>query len=199
MSVQINIDQIKNACCGKSLSQGGLNINDMQIVLKPHLGDNVFYLDKDQLIYHLCQIYPCETQKFSEKYYRDMAKIINTIETNPKYEDMRPNLQAILQHWTGQSCCQLCGLILEIESNGQMLGRQDAIDHIHQLEETGINSYRGRLCVKCNLQEGHAKKSSNGNFYAHVKILSDKLRIDPIIIYTYLYDTYHGSCPMDTR
>lgn len=202
--VSFDETRLKKACCGHFRSTGGLNTPDLRNLAYPALRERVKKLQRKDLLLHLCKeyVYSCNPEK-QLKLFRDQAKIMKRIEKDPKYEDMRPYMKQIISHWLNNTCCEMCGVILEYGVlNPDRLdyteyGIRDAIDHIHELEGTGINTFRGRLCMKCNTEEGKAKKKAQGDFDKHVEILSERLEIDPRAVRLYLYDTYHPACDMD--
>lgn len=150
--------KLKKACCGKNKSQGGLNLPEFREHAKRNGILNADRLSRTQL-QELCNV-DCG-KEYSSENVRTRELIEKTIKNNPKYRDMVPDAAVIAFQFVNQDNCELCGAMFDIENSfGERQDIKDAIDHDHCLEKSGMNSYRGRLCQRCNTSEGISKKKS---------------------------------------
>ena len=75
-------------------------------------------------------------KKYNTKTFRSIDDVIKRINTAPEYRDMKPHVEEIIELWKNASCCELCGLILDIQktdSEGNVIdfSTYNAIDHDH--------------------------------------------------------------------
>lgn len=141
-----------------------------------------------------------------EKYnkpIRTIDDIDRTTKRTHEYKQFRGDPKVSNDYRT-QSVCGWCKRLLEIEHHGNDYRIADAIDHCH---DTG--KYRGRICQRCNVIEGKARKINcymvDGYWYPIIfhEYVSYVLSKVPLAtreeIEMYICTPHERNVPMDTR
>jgi len=117
---------------------------------------------------------------------RGVETLKKCIRRNPKYKNMRPNIDEVVKDFLATKNCWICYRGFLTPKKRHCL--RDAIDHNHDLEKTEECCYRGRLCDDCNKAEGIGKRAarSSKTKSTHAELVARYRKVTPRRIDKYL-------------